>query len=207
MGAYAPAPIVTNDVLWQVEKDIIVPTLKGMKADGMPYRGCLYCGLMIGEGGAKVIEFNCRFGDPETQVVVPLIEGDLAEILLSVAERRLDPATVKRHPASAVCVVMASHGYPDDYDAGKVIQGLDKIRTEDGVVIFHAGTRSDGQNIVSSGGRVLGVTAIGYNHDLRGTIEAAYRGVGSIAFDGAYYRSDIGQKALRRLSRNQREEH
>ena len=202
MGAYASAPLVTEDVLRQIEKSIVVPTLEGMKSDGMPYRGCLYVGLMIGEGGPKVVEFNCRFGDPETQVVVPLIDGDLAEIFLSIAERRLDPASIKQHPASAVCVVMASRGYPDDYEAGKVIQGLDKISAEDGVVVFHAGTRSDGQNVVSSGGRVLGVTAIGYNHDLKGTIETAYRGVRAIAFDGAYYRSDIGQKALRRIPHN-----
>ncbi len=207
MGAYASAPIVTDEVLRQVETDIIVPTLKGMKAEGTPYRGCLYCGLMIGKEGAKVVEFNCRFGDPETQVVVPLIDGDFAEMLLSVAERRLDPSGVKQHPAVAVCVVMASGGYPDDYQSGKLIRGLEKIKAEEGIVVFHAGTRSDGQNIVSSGGRVLGVTAIGYDHDLKGTIETAYRGVRSIAFDGAYYRGDIGQKALRRLSHNQQEEH
>jgi len=199
MGAYANAPVVTKELLTQIDIEIISPTLNGMKNAGTPYRGCLYCGLMITKSGPKVIEYNCRFGDPETQVVVPLIEGDLAGILLSVAERRLDPSSVKQHAASAVCVVMASRGYPDDYQTGKEIHGLEKVRQEDGVVVFHAGTRSDGEKVVTSGGRVLGVTAIGYEHDLKGTIDAAYRAVRSITFDGAYYRSDIGQKALRRL--------
>ena len=197
MGAYAPAPIVTAGVLQQVSKEIIEPVLQGMKSNGTPYRGCLYCGVMISNGRAKVVEFNCRFGDPETQVVVPLIDGDLAEILMSVAEGRLDPQAVKQHPASAVCVVMASRGYPDDYQTGKSIRGLDSVKPEEGLVVFHAGTRSDGENVVTSGGRVLGVTAIGYDHELKSTIDAAYRGVAAITFDGAYYRSDIGLKALR----------
>lgn len=200
MGAYAPAPIVTEEVLRSVEERIVIPTLRGMRDRGMPYRGCLYCGLMITAEGPKVVEFNCRLGDPETQVVLPLVDGDLAEILMAVAERRLDPATVKRHRASAVCVVMASRGYPDDYETGKVIQGLEKVKQEDGLIVFHAGTRSDGDRVLTSGGRVLGVTAVGYERDLRGTIEAAYRCVGTIAFDGAYYRSDIGMKALHHLN-------
>jgi len=200
MGAYAPAPVVTAEVLQRVKDEIIEPVLKGMKSSGTPYRGCLYCGVMISNGRPKVVEFNCRFGDPETQVVVPLIEGDLAEILMSVAAGNLDPQSVKQHLASSVCVVMASRGYPDDYQTGKPIYGLDTIKPDEGVVVFHAGTRSDGQNIVTSGGRVLGVTAIGYEHELKSTIDAAYRGVASITFDGAYYRSDIGLKALRRLS-------
>jgi phosphoribosylamine---glycine ligase len=197
MGAYAPAPIVTPDVLERVKTEIIEPVLKGMKSEGSPYRGCLYVGLMILNGVPKVVEFNCRFGDPETQVVVPLIDGDLAEILMSIAQGNLDPATVQQHPASAVCVVMASRGYPDDYQTGKPIQGLESIKPDEGLVVFHAGTRSDGETIVTSGGRVLGVTAVGYAHELKNTIDAAYRGVAAITFDGAYYRSDIGLKALR----------
>jgi phosphoribosylamine---glycine ligase len=200
MGAYANAPIVNQELLRQIEVEVIEPTLKGMRDAGTPYRGCLYCGLMITRSGPKLIEYNCRFGDPETQVVVPLIEGDLAEILLAIAERRLEPSSVQLHDASAVCVVMASRGYPDDYQTGKEIHGLEKVKLEDGLVVFHAGTRSDGEKITTSGGRVLGVTAVGYAHDLKGTIDAAYRAVSSITFDGAYYRSDIGQKALRRLS-------
>jgi phosphoribosylamine--glycine ligase len=200
MGAYANAPVVTKELLTQIEDQVITPTLRGMMEDGTPYRGCLYCGLMITKSGPKVIEYNCRFGDPETQVVVPLIEGDLADILLSVAEHRLDPASVGQHAASSVCIVMASRGYPDDYQTGKPIHGLDAVKQEDGIVVFHAGTRSDGDQVLTSGGRVLGVTAIGYEDDLKGTIDAAYKAVGAITFDGAYYRSDIGQKGLRRLT-------
>ena len=202
MGAYAPAPVVTPETMRRVEEEVVIPTLKGMKERGTPYRGCLYCGLIITAEGPKVIEYNCRLGDPETQVVLPLIEGDLAEILRSIAERRLDPGTVRLHEASAVCVVMASRGYPDDYQTGKVIHGLEKAKHEEGFVVFHAGTRADGDQILTSGGRVLGVTAIGYSHELQKTIDAAYRAVGMITFDGAYYRSDIGQKALRHLTKS-----
>ncbi len=198
MGAYAPAPLVTKEMRKRIEHEIIVPTLKGMQSAGTPYRGCLYCGLMITESGPKVIEYNCRFGDPETQVVIPLIDGDFAALLMSAAEGRLDMQSVKQHPASAVCVVVASPGYPDEYATGKEIHGLESVKSEEGMVVFHAGTRLDGEKVLTSGGRVLGVTAIGYDYDLKGTIDAAYRAVGKITFDGAYYRSDIGQKALRR---------
>ena len=201
MGAYAPAPIVTNELLQCVIPEVVQPTLNGMKQEGMPYRGCLYIGLMITPDGPKVLEYNCRFGDPETQVVVPLIDGDLAEIFLAIAERRFDPSKLKLHSATAVCVVMASHGYPDEYQIGKQIFGLEKIKAEDGVVVFHAGTKTEGSAIVTSGGRVLGVTAIGFNNELEQTIRNAYRSVEKITFDGAYYRSDIGKKALKHLTR------
>ena len=201
MGAYAPAPVVTNELLQCVIPEVVQPTLNGMKQEGMPYRGCLYIGLMITPDGPKVLEYNCRFGDPETQVVVPLIDGDLAEIFLAIAERRFDPSKLKLHSATAVCVVMASHGYPDEYQIGKQIFGLENIKAEDGVVVFHAGTKAEGSAIVTSGGRVLGVTAIGFNNELEQTIRNAYRAVEKITFDGAYYRSDIGKKALKYLPR------
>ncbi len=200
MGAYAPAPIVTNELLQCVISEVIHPTLKGMKQEGMPYGGCLYIGLMITENGPKVLEYNCRFGDPETQVVVPLIDGDLAEIFLAVAEHRLDSSKIKMHSATSVCIVMASHGYPDEYQVGKQIFGLENIKAEDGVVLFHAGTKKEGNAIVTSGGRVIGVTAIGFNNELEETIQNAYRAVEKITFDGAYYRSDIGRKALKHLN-------
>ena len=199
MGAYAPAPIVTKEILQRVILEAVEPTLNGMKQEGMPYRGCLYIGLMMTQDGPKVLEYNCRFGDPETQVVVPLIDGDLAEIFLSIAERRLHPSEVKLHSASAVCVVMASHGYPDEYQTGKQIFGLENIKAEDGVVVFHAGTKPDGSAVVTSGGRVLGVTAVGFHNELERTIQDAYHAVEKIRFDGAYYRSDIGKKALKYL--------
>ena len=200
MGAYAPAPILSEALRDQVVREVIVPTLEGMRSEGMPYRGCLYAGLMITAEGPKVLEYNCRFGDPETQVVVPLIDGDLALILAAAARGQLDPASVKLHDASAVTVVMASHGYPDAYESGKEIRGLDTVSAERGEVVFHAGTRRDGSRIVSSGGRVLAVTAVGYSHELESTIADAYRIVHRIAFDGAYYRSDIGKKALKGLT-------
>jgi phosphoribosylamine---glycine ligase len=202
MGAYAPAPVVTGELLQRVVRETIHPTLKGMRQEGSPYRGCLYVGVMITADGPKVLEYNCRFGDPETQVVVPLIDGDLADIFLSIAEHRLDPSKVKLHSATAVCVVMASHGYPDEYQTGKQIFGLENIKSEDGVVVFHAGTRKEGDKIVTSGGRVLGVTAIGFNDELEQTIRNAYHAVEKITFDGAYYRSDIGKKALKYLQTN-----
>ena len=200
MGAYAPAPILSEALRDRVVREVIVPTLEGMRREGMPYQGCLYAGLMITPEGPKLLEYNCRFGDPETQVVVPLIDGDLALILAAAARGRLDPASVKLHDASAVTVVMASHGYPDAYESGKEIKGLDTVSAERGEVVFHAGTRRDGSRIVSSGGRVLAVTAVGYSHELESTIADAYRIVHRIAFDGAYYRSDIGKKALRTVT-------
>ncbi len=199
MGAYAPAPVVTDEILQRVIREVVHPTLDGMKREGSPYRGCLYIGLMITAEGPKVLEYNCRFGDPETQVVVPLIDGDLTDIFLSVAERRLDPSKVKLHLATAVCVVMASEGYPDEYRTGKQILGLEDIHLADDVVVFHAGTRKEDDKIVTSGGRVLGVTALGFNNELEQTIRNAYRAVKKISFEGAYYRSDIGKKALKYL--------
>lgn len=196
MGAYAPAPIVTSSLLKRIEKEIIEPTLNGMRADGKPYKGCLYVGLMITKDGSKVVEFNCRLGDPESQVVLPLIEGDLFDILFACATGTLRSVELRHHEAAAVCVVMASRGYPDAYETGKRINGLDAVRSEDGVVVFHAGTKMEKDAIVTAGGRVLGVTAIGYGHDLEGTINAAYSAVKKITFDGAYYRSDIGRKGL-----------
>jgi phosphoribosylamine---glycine ligase len=197
MGAYAPAPIVTGAVLRRVEKEIIQPTLEGMRADGKPYKGCLYVGLMMTPAGPKVVEFNCRLGDPEAQVVLPLLETDLFDLLLACSNGTLRSVELRHHTASAVCIVMASRGYPDSYETGKPILGLDAIRPESGVVVFHAGTKKEKGKVVSSGGRVLGVTAIGYGHDLEGTIGSAYSAVKTISFDGAYYRSDIGQKGLK----------
>lgn len=197
MGAYAPAPIITDILLQRVVREIIYPTLEGMRREKIPYRGCLYVGLMITSDGPKVLEYNCRFGDPETQVIVPLIDSDIAELFLSIAERRLDPKMVMLHPATAVCVVMASLGYPDEYQTGKQILGLEKIKAEDGIIVFHAGTRREGNEIVTSGGRVLGVTALGFHDELDQTIQSAYRAVEKITFDGAYFRSDIGKKGLK----------
>jgi phosphoribosylamine--glycine ligase len=201
MGAYAPAPLMTRDLQDRVVEEIIKPTLNGMQSEGIPYTGCLYVGLMITDRGPMVLEFNCRFGDPETQVVIPLIDGDLAGLLHSASTGSLQTDEAGLHLASAVCVVMASRGYPDDYEVGKEITGLDTVNAGEGEVIFHAGTKHENGRTVTSGGRVLGVTAVGYGHDLEGTIRAAYRIVDRITFDGAYYRSDIGQKGLNHMNR------
>ncbi len=197
MGAYAPAPVVTKALLQRIQKEIIEPTLEGMRSEGKPYKGCLYVGVMVTSEGPKVVEFNCRLGDPEAQVVLPLIESDLFDILFACASGTLRSVELHHHTAAAVCVVMASRGYPDKYETGKPILGLDTVRPEDGVVVFHAGTTMSDGKIVTSGGRVLGVTAIGYGDDLEGTVNTAYSAVKQISFDGAYYRSDIGRKGIR----------
>ncbi|MBP8975749.1 MAG: phosphoribosylamine--glycine ligase [Bacteroidetes bacterium] len=202
MGAYAPAPVVTAELLHTIEKIIVQPTLSGMKDDGIPYAGCLYVGLMITDKGPKVLEYNCRFGDPETQVVIPLIDGDFASICLSIAEGKFNPEEIKIHKACAVCVVMASQGYPDEYETGKTIYGLENVLSEEGTIVFHGGTRREGNEIVTAGGRVLSVTAIGYQNELEQTIQLAYKAVDKITFDGAYYRSDIGKKALKHLKQS-----
>ncbi len=207
MGAYAPAPVMTDEMLEKVRHQIIMPTLRGMANEGNPYKGCLYVGLMITETGPKVVEYNCRFGDPETQVVLPLLDEDIVELMLAAVG-----GTVKRHvrikPWSAVCVVIASGGYPDSYETGKPIIGVENAAAESDVIIFHSGTASGHheREILTAGGRVLGVTAVGPRENLEETIDRAYRAVGRITFDGAYYRSDIGKKGVLRMKQTQMDE-
>lgn len=203
MGAYAPAPIVTQEIMEQVKREIIEPALRGLREENRTYRGVLYCGLMIHEGRARVVEFNVRFGDPEAEVVIPLLQGDFAEILLAAATGKLsEKLPLTNFDACAATIVMASQGYPDQYDTGKIIEGLDKFtqkkEIEEGIAVFHAGTKRNNGGIVTAGGRVLAVTAVGFGNELRQTIANAYRAVGEISFDGAYYRNDIGMKGLRR---------
>ncbi|MDL1892006.1 phosphoribosylamine--glycine ligase [Sphingobacteriales bacterium CHB3] len=195
MGAYAPAPIVTPDLFRDVEEKIIKPTLTGMASEGRPYKGCLYVGLMITTGGPKVIEYNCRFGDPETQVVLPLLNSDIVELFDATCEGRIGELRSNiAHSQSAVCVVLASGGYPDEYPTGIEIDGLDELAGVNNVLVFHAGTKLQGSTLVTAGGRVLGVTAI--KSDLAGAIEDAYNAVGKISFAGVHYRRDIGKKAF-----------
>ncbi|MDZ7373455.1 MAG: phosphoribosylamine--glycine ligase [candidate division KSB1 bacterium] len=204
MGAYCPAPVVDRTVLERVRIEILEPTIRGMAQEGRPYRGCLYAGLMITSEGPKVVEFNCRFGDPETQAVLPAIDEDLVPLLQGAAAGNLPTQGVLEAKRWAVCVVMASGGYPGPYEKGKVIHGLDRSFPND-VIIFHAGTRREKDQLLTDGGRVLGVTGLGSS--VTEAIERAYWAVGKIAFDGAYYRKDIGQKAVRRLqnmARNRR---
>jgi len=197
MGAYSPAPVVT-DALWPVIRtQVFERTLAELRRRGIVYRGVLYAGLMISEKGPKVLEFNCRFGDPETQAILPRIDGDLLPALRACAEGGLKPDMIRWRPEPCVSVVMASGGYPGSYEKGKVIEGLDTAGKMEGVVVFHAGTKPNGGGqAVTAGGRVLNVTASG--QDLKTAIRRAYLAISKIRFDQAQYRTDIGAKALRR---------
>lgn len=188
MGAYAPPPDVDQTVLDEIMKTIINPTIQGMAQRGTPYVGLLYAGLMLTAVGPQVIEFNCRFGDPETQVLLPMLDGDLAEIMLACLEGRLLPEMVRFHSGACVTVVLAAPGYPGSYPKGLPITGLDDVPED--VLVFHAGTKMEDGQVVTSGGRVLAVSARG--EGLATAVARAYAGVACIHFEGAYYRRDIG---------------
>jgi phosphoribosylamine--glycine ligase len=195
MGAFAPAPIVDGGLLTEICRDIIEPTLRGMQEEGTPYRGVLYCGLMITDDGPKVVEYNCRLGDPEAQVVLPLVDSDLVEVFRNVADGDLGGANLRTSGGSAACVVLASEGYPIDYDTGFEITGLGDAEALEEVSVIHAGTRLTPKGrLVTNGGRVLGVTALGA--DLPSALERAYEGVDCIHFEGKTFRRDIGEKGL-----------
>jgi len=195
MGTYAPAPVVTQDVLSRVQREVLEPTIKAMQAEGRKYVGCLYAGLMITSDGPKVIEFNARFGDPETQVVLPLLEGDLAEIMLACIDGRLKDVDIAWKDEAAVCVVMAAGGYPKTYQKGDVISGIEKAEAG-GALVFHAGTAKKDGAVVTDGGRVLGVVATA--PQVKAAVDKAYEGVGKICFREAHYRKDIAYRALQR---------
>jgi phosphoribosylamine--glycine ligase len=194
MGAYSPAPVVTEELMAQIVKEILVPTVDGMNRNGTPYRGILYAGIMVTQGGPRTLEFNVRFGDPETQPILMRLKSDLLEVMLSVCEGRLDEVSLEWDERPAVCVVMASGGYPGSYEKGKKITGLEAAGELSDVVVFHAGTSEKNGDIFTSGGRVLGVTALGGN--IREAQLRAYEAVKKIDFEGAYYRSDIAAKAI-----------
>ena len=195
MGAYSPAPVITPELHAYVMKHVVYPTVNGMAAIGSPFKGVLYVGLMITDAGPKVLEFNCRFGDPEAQVLLPRLKSDLVPLLIACIDGTLEQyADVQWHDAAAACVVMASGGYPDPYETGEVITGLEDADAIEGVTVFHAGTQQDGENIVTAGGRVLGVTAVA--DGLHDAIQQAYKGVSAVHFDKAHARSDIGYRAL-----------
>ena len=206
MGAYAPAPIISEEMLEKIKRLIIRPTLFGMLKEDRMYRGCLYVGLMITETGPKVVEFNCRFGDPETQVILPLFEYDLVRIMMESSSGKLLSTKIKFNSKSAVCVVIASGGYPDEYEIGKPIVGLDTLVGDPDLMVFHSGTAIEKDKLITTGGRVLSVTAFGKKDGLAETIDKAYRAVEKITFDGAYYRSDIGKKGVTWLKQLQNTE-
>ncbi|UCF31991.1 MAG: phosphoribosylamine--glycine ligase [bacterium] len=197
MGAYSPAPVVTDELFHQVMDRIMIPTIQAMAAEGRPYKGVLYAGLMIEDGVARVLEFNARFGDPEAQPLLMRLDGDLESIMEAVIDERLDEVSLNWHDDASICVVMASGGYPGSYEKGKVISGLEEAEAMEDVKVFHAGTAEKDGRVVTSGGRVLGVTARG--SDIPDAISRAYRACDAIHWDGAQYRRDIGAKALKYL--------
>jgi phosphoribosylamine---glycine ligase len=200
MGAYSPAPVLDAARAEEIVRTVLEPTVRAMVAEGRPYRGVLYAGLMLTPAGVRVLEYNVRFGDPECQVLMLRLADDLLPLCLDVAAGRGLPPTVAWRPDAAVCVVLASGGYPGDYRTGVPIEGLERAEAHPGVTVFHAGTaRRDGR-LTTAGGRVLGVSAVGA--DIPRAISAAYAAAAEIRFEGAHYRRDIGHRALRQAGRD-----
>ena len=197
MGAYAPVLIAPQAFVEEIVATIMEPVVAELACMGIPYRGCLYAGLMICEGKPKVVEFNCRFGDPESQVVLPLLEGDLAELMMEAAVGSLDGVTVATRPGAAVCVVVASGGYPGSYQKGKKITFSRELEHREDIIVFHAGTARSGEEVVTAGGRVLGVTGLG--EDVIQAAQNAYQGVDAVSFEDMYCRPDIGYREIKRL--------
>jgi len=196
MGAYSPAPAYTQCLAERVQEKVFAPLLKGLQSMGIDYRGVIYAGLMVdGEGDFKVLEFNARFGDPETQVILPRLKTDLLPLLSAAADGDLSGLKTEQSDDAAVCVVMASGGYPGPYDQGFPVSGLENVASEK-MAVFHAGTLFSHGNIVTAGGRVLGVTA--WDADLPAAVESVYQAVGEIHFQGSYYRRDIAHRAYKR---------
>jgi len=197
MGAYSPAPVLEGGMLEAVTQDVLKPIMQGLEKDLTQYRGVLYIGLMITDNGSYVLEFNVRFGDPEIQAIAPRLKSDLVDVLEATVEGKLNQIDLEWDNRACVCVVMASSGYPDKYEKGKVIEGLAGFDEMDDVVIFHAGTKLQDLDYTTSGGRVLGVTALG--DTIEDAIKQSYEAVSKINFEGAYFRKDIGKKALNRI--------
>lgn len=196
MGAYSPAPVITKKLEDRVMEKVIFPVIAGMKKIGNPYKGILYAGLMICKGEPFVLEFNVRFGDPEAQPILMRMKSDIIPIIEAVIAGNLEKVKIDWDSRAALCIVMASKGYPGDYEKGKKISGLQEAAELDNVVVFHSGTKKSGSDFLTSGGRVLGITALG--DGIKEAIDRAYEATDSISFEGAQYRRDIGKKALNR---------
>ena len=192
MGAYAPTPVIGHRMLQRIEKEIILPTISAMLLDEHPYKGILYCGLMITEEGPKVVEFNCRLGDPECQAILPALESDFLELMNAAANEELDKFDISRDELYRCCVVLASEGYPLDYEKGKEIRGIEDVA--DDTLVFHAGTKNEDGKLLTDGGRVLSV--VGSGESLQNAIRKTYEEVKKISFENKYNRSDIGAKGL-----------
>lgn len=195
MGAYAPAPVVTPKIFEEIKNRVFYPVIQTLKKRNSAFIGCLYAGLIITDEGVKVIEFNCRFGDPETQVVLPVIKGDFLHLLYSASLGKIDKAAVEYSGGSSVCVVAASEGYPDSYKKGFEIKGLDEQPAD--IIVYHAGTREENGKIITNGGRVLGVTSILRDFNLMLAKDKAYKALEKIKFENIYYRKDIADKAFK----------
>jgi len=197
MGAYSPAPIVTDKLMDQINREVLVPIVDGMNRQGTPYKGILYAGIMVTAAGPRVLEFNVRFGDPETQPILMRLKSDLLEVMLAVCDEKLDEVTLEWDSRPSVCVVMASGGYPGSYEKGKIITGIEEANKLEDVFVFQAGTKEQDGKLVTNGGRVLGVTGVG--DDIASAQERAYEAVDKIKFEGSYFRRDIADKALKRI--------
>jgi len=197
MGAYSPAPVLSEELRERVLRDIVRPTIDGLAREGRPFQGILYTGLMLTRSGPKVLEYNARFGDPETQVILPRLESDLVEILQALSIGALDRVRVRWSPKVSVCVVLTAKGYPATYESGRAVLGIDEAESQNGVVVFHAGTAVRDGELVTAGGRVLGVTAVG--RDFQQAREFAYAAVSRIRFEGMHCRMDIGLKGIESL--------
>ncbi len=194
MGAYSPVPIMKGGLYRQIEKEILVPTVHAMNREERPYKGVLYIGLMITSSGPMVLEFNVRFGDPEAQVILSRMKSDIVPIMLATISGELDKVDLEWYSQASVCVVMASGGYPGSYDNGQEITGLDLLKGQEGISVFHAGTKSANGKIITNGGRVLNIVACG--EDIEDAQKKVYEAVGKISFDRAHYRRDIANKAI-----------
>ena len=201
MGTISPNPYYTEEIAKECMEKIFIPTMEAMNAEGRTFEGCLYFGLMLTPKGPKVIEYNCRFGDPETQVVLPMLDSDLVDIFEAIYNHELDKLDIKWKSGACACVVMASGGYPEKYDKGIEISGLDAKGQIEGCEVYHAGTKLSDGKFLTNGGRVLGVTATGIS--LVGALEKAYDGVKKIDWDKVHYRKDIGQRALKALDNDE----
>ena len=208
MGAYSPAPVVTERLMEEIDLNILKPFVMGMKQEGIVYKGVIYAGVMITKKGPMVLEFNARFGDPETQPILMRMKSDIVPIFEAIIDEKLDHRLIEWNERAAVCVVLAAGGYPGNYEKGIPIEGLDRVDQLENVMVFHAGTKLENREskvesrkletrIVTNGGRVLGVTGLGDN--IKFAIENAYRAVNLINFSGMHYRKDIGKKALQHL--------
>jgi len=199
MGAYSPAPIVTSELHGAIMNQVMIPTVRALKEEGRVYKGILYAGLMIDGADIKVLEFNCRFGDPEAQPLLMRMRSDIVPIMRAISRGEVAEGEFQWYDQASVCVVMASKGYPGDYKKGFQIDRIDDVNNMDGVIVFHSGTSRDGSNIVANGGRVLGVTALGDN--IPDAISTAYKAVNHIDCESLYFRTDIGEKALKYIEK------